>query len=243
MDKIKYEKIAESVSIAQDSRGLLLTTDACLLSAFVYRNAKQNICELGAGSGIISAMLLLDKKIKSSVCVDFQPDICDIALNNAKTNGLDGKMTVVCADVLEYKTEQKFDAVLSNPPYFKAGDGRKNEREQDRLSRHESTATVTDFAACASRILKDGGIAYFCYTPQRVSELLCALSAAGLEPKKLVTVYPTVLHKPSLMLVSAKKGAETGIECTRPLIIYKDRAGGEYTEDYIKIKTENRITL
>ena len=243
MDNIKFENIAENISIAQDSRGLLLTTDACLLSAFVSKNAKQKACELGAGSGIISAMLLLQKKINSAVCVDFQPDICDIAYQNAEKNGLSEKMTVVCSDVLEYKTEKKFDAVLSNPPYFKTGDGRKNEREQDRLSRHESTATVYDFAACASRILKDGGIAYFCYTPSRLSELICALSGTGLEPKKLITVYPTKDHKPSLVLVSAKKGAEPGIDCTRPLIIYKDKPGKEFTEDYIRIKKENRIDL
>lgn len=243
MDNLKYESLSDSVSIAQDSRGLLLTTDACLLSAFVNRNAKQNICELGAGSGIISAMLLLNKKIKSSVCVDFQPDICELALNNAVKNGLADKMAVVCSDVLLYKTEKKYDAVVSNPPYFKSGDGRKNERDQDRLSRHESTATIADFASCASRIIKDGGIAYFCYTPGRLSELLSAMTSAGLEPKKLITVYPTVKHKPSLVLVSAKKGAESGIELTRPLIIYKDRPGGELTEDYIRIKTENRIEL
>ncbi len=241
MDNIKYENIAENVSIAQDSRGLLLTTDACLLSAFVSKNAKQNACELGAGSGIISAMLLLDKKIKSSVCVDFQPEICGIAAQNAEKNGLSDKMTVVCADVLDYKAEKKFDTVISNPPYFKSGDGRRNEREQDRLSRHESTATISDFAACAFRILKDGGTAYFCYTPGRLSELLCALSNAGLEPKKLITVYPAADHKPSLVLVSAKKGAEPGMECSRPLIIYKDKAGGELTEDYKRIKKENRI--
>lgn len=243
MDNLKYEHIADNISIAEDPRGLLLTTDACLLSAFVSKNGKHNICELGAGSGIISAMLLQSKKTGSSVCVDFQAKLCEIAQKNAQTNGLASGMTVVCADVLNYDTDRRFDAVVSNPPYFKADDGRLNDRDQDRLSRHESTATVYDFAACAGRILKDGGIAYFCYTPQRLPELLCALSGAGLEPKKLITVYPTVNHKPSLVLVSAKKGAEPGIEFTRPLIIYKDKAGGEYTQDYIKIKTENRIML
>lgn len=243
MDNIKYENIADNISIAEDSRGLLLTTDACLLSAFVSRNAKQKICELGAGSGIISAMLLQSKKIGSSVCVDFQAKLCEIARKNIQTNGLASGMTVICADVLNYNTDKRFDAVVSNPPYFKAKDGKINEREQDRLSRHESTATITDFAGCASRVLKDGGIAYFCFTPCRLPEILCALSSAGLEPKKLITVYPTKDHKPSLVLVSAKKGAEPGIEFTRPLIIYKDKAGGEYTQDYIKIKTENRIML
>lgn len=241
MDNIKYESISDDISIAQDSRGLLLTTDACLLSAFVKRNAKQNVCELGAGSGIISAMLLQSGKIGSAVCVDFQPDVCLIAEKNAVS--LNKKMTVVCADVLEYDTDKKYDAVISNPPYFRAGDGRANEREQDRLSRHESTATVAGFAACASRIIKDGGDAYFCYTPQRLSELLCALSAVKLEPKELITVYPTADHKPSLILVSAKKGAGPGMKISKPLIIYKDIPGGGYSDDYIKIKTENRIDL
>jgi len=243
MNNIRYEEIADGVNIAQDSRGLLLTTDACLLSAFVSKNAKQTVCELGSGSGIISAMLLLCGKIRSSVCVDFQPDVCALAEKNAENNGLTDKMTVVNADVLNYKTEKKFDTVISNPPYFKASDGRKNEREQDRLSRHESTATISDFAKCASSILKDGGVAYFCYTPARLSELLCAMSSSGLEPKTLVTVYPTMKHKPSLVLVSAKKGAQGGIVCERPLFIYKDKAGGEYTDDYIRIKKENRIKL
>ena len=243
MNDIRYENIADNVSIAEDRRGLILTTDACLLSAFVSKNAKQSACELGAGSGIISAMLLQSGKIGSSVCVDFQRDMCALAKKNAAENGLSGKMSVVCADVLEYKSEKKFDMVLSNPPYFKSGDGKKNVSEKDRLCRHESTATVKDFAKCAARILKDGGLAYFCYTPQRLSELLSALSNSGLEPKKLITVYPTVSHKPSLVLVSAKKGAGGGIEFCRPLVIYKNEAGKEYSDDYIKIKTENRIKL
>ena len=243
MKDVKYEQISDGVKIAQDSRGLLLTTDACLLSAFVNRNAKQTVCELGAGSGIISAMLLLSKKIKSSVCVDFQPDICALAEENAKRNGLSDRMTVVCADVNVYDSDKRFDTVVSNPPYFKAEDGKKNESEQNRLTRHETTAAITDFAKCASRILKDGGNAYFCYTPQRLSELLCALSSSGLEPKTLVTVYPTMKHKPSLVLVSAKKGAQGGIVCERPLFIYKDKAGGEYTDDYLRIKKENRWSL
>lgn len=241
MDTIKYESIAENVNIAQDSRGLLLTTDACLLTAFVSKNAKQNIAELGAGSAIISAMLLLSKKINSSVCIDFQPEICKIAEQNVIENGLKDKINVVCSDVLDFNTDKKFDAVVSNPPYFKAGDGRINEREQDRLSRHESTATIFDFASCASRVLKDGGTAYFCYTPDRLPELLCALSCCGIEPKKIITVYPTVNHKPSLVLVSAKKGAKSGAELCRPLIIYNENK--EYTQDYLRIKRDNRIEL
>lgn len=241
MSDIKFEELAEGIRAAQDSRGLLLTTDACLLTAFVSGPAGQSVCELGSGSGIISEMLLLAGKIGSSVCVDVQPEARVLAENNAESCGLSDRMTAVCCDVLDFRPERKFDTVVSNPPYFTAKDGRKNKTEQDKLTRHESTATVRDFAACASRILKDGGNAYFCYTPQRLSELLCALSDAGLEPKTLITVYPTVGHRPSLVLVSAKKGAKKGMVCGRPLIIFKNKPGGEYTEEYLRIEKENRI--
>ena len=242
-DDIKFEKLSDSVTAAQDGRGLLLTSDACLLAAFVARNAKNRICELGAGSGVISLMLLLNKKIRSSLCVDVQEEMCRIANENAENNGFADKMTAICADVIDFRTDRPFDTVVSNPPYFKSDDGKPNVSPLDRLCRHETTAGIEDFALCASRILKDGGTAYFCYDPKRAADLYCALRSAGLEPKSKVSVYPTPKHRPSLLLVAAKKGAKSGIVTHRPLFIYKDEPGKELTEDYLTIKERNDISI
>ena len=235
-DSIKYESLSDAVTAAQDDRGLILTTDACLLSAFVSKNAKNRICELGAGSGVISLMLLANKKIKSSLCVDVQEHMCRMANENASENGYTDKMTAVCADVLDFNVERPFDAVVSNPPYFKSDDGKPNLSPIDKLCRHETTAGIEDFALCASRILKDGGAAYFCYTPGRIADLYSALRTAALEPKSEIYVYPTPCHKPSLVLVMAKKGAKSGLVTHRPLFIYKDAPGGEYSSDYKTVK-------
>ena len=235
-ENLKYEKLGENMTAAQDKSGLILTSDACLLSAFVSKNAKNRICELGAGSGVISLLLLMNHKIRSSLCVDFQPHMCDIANENAKNNGLTDVMQAVCADVNGFTSDIKFDVVVSNPPYFKSGDGKPNVTESDRLCRHESTAGIDGFASCAARILKDGGTAFFCYTPSRSADLYHAFKNAGLEPKTEITVYPAKDKRPSLILVSAKKGAKSGLLTYRPLFIYKDAAGGELSDDYIKIK-------
>ncbi len=242
-ENIRYERLSDSVTAAQDERGLILTSDACLLAAFVSKNAKNRICELGAGSGVISLMLLERTKIRSSVCLDVPADMCRIAAENAESNGCADKMTAVCSDVLDYKTDRLFDAVVCNPPYFKSGDGKKNARKEDELCRHETTAGIDDFALCASRILKDGGAAYFCYTPGRAADLYVALRSAGLEPKTELYVYPTVKHKPSLLLVGAKKGAKSGLTCCKPLFLYKNGPGEELTEEYIKIKESMSIEI
>ena len=240
---IKFENLSGTVTAAQDNRGLILTTDACLLTALVSKNAKNKICELGAGSGVISLMLLSGKKIKSSLCVDVQEDMCRLANENATRNGYADKMAAVCADVLDFCADRPFDAVVSNPPYFKSDDGKPNLSPLDKLCRHETTAGIEDFARCASRILKDGGAAYFCYTPGRIADLYFALRASGIEPKSEIYVYPTPSHKPSLVLVTAKKGAKSGLITHRPLFIYKDAPGKEYSDDYINIKESMSVDI
>ncbi len=242
-ENIKYERLSNEITAAQDQRGLILTTDACLLAAFVNKNAKNRICELGAGSGVITLMLLQHGKIRCADCVDFQADMCDVAYDNAVKNGFSDKMRPVHADVLDYKTDKLYDAVVCNPPYFKSGDGKKNLSKQDELCRHETSAGIEDFARCASRILKDGGTAYFCYNPQRAVDLYAALRSAGLEPKTEIYVYPTPKHRPSLLLVSAKKGAASGLVTYRPLFIYENTPGGKPGEDYAKIKESMSIDI
>lgn len=228
MSGIVFEDIG-GVPVAQDGDGLLVTTDACLLSAFVRRNGKQRICELCAGDGIVSAMILAHGKAASCVCVDFQAPLCRLAEKNAVP--FDGKMSVVCSDVLDYRPERVFDAVVCNPPYFVKSAKPADNAVRD-LSRRESTATVSDFAACASRILRDGGDAYFCYDPARLVDLLCACRENRLEPKTLVNVYPDSGHRSNLLLLAAKKNGAPGLNVTRPLLL---------NEQYEKIIKNNTI--
>ena len=59
-----------------------------------------------------------------------------------------------------------------------------------------------------------------------------------LEPKRLVMVYPSVTDKPCLVLAEGKKGASAGMVVSRPLIIYKDKASGQYTDDMNRVYDE-----
>ena len=228
MSGIKYENVG-GAAIAEDGGALMLTTDAFLLEAFVKKNGKQSVCELCSGTGIVSAMLLSDKKAATCECVDFQEKLCELAKKNAENYG--GKMTVVRSDVLDYRPARVFDAAVCNPPYYRRGSKPSQNREND-LCRRESTALIGDFAACASRALRDGGDAYFCYTPERLPELITACRENRLEPKVLVPVYPDRDRGCGLILLSAKKNASPGLIITRPLYL---RDNGNITDEYEKI--------
>lgn len=219
------------IVLQQEKNGLKYGTDAYLLHAFMPKSSKASVCEGGCGSGIISLLLLKNGKCLNTLCIDVQDSSCEIAKNNALANGLGDRMTVICTDVLDYKPEREFDAFVCNPPYMKENSGKANAYTEKYIARHETTADIGGFAACAYRTIKDGAGAYFVYRPDRCADIIYALKQNRLEPKVLTFVHATVEHEPCLMLIKAKKNAQSGMIVTKPLIIYDDKTGGEYSRD------------
>ncbi len=221
--------INEALGITEETDGLRFGMDAYLLASYVRKNSKKRLLEICCGSGVITMLLLARRKCGEAVCVDVQPQAVRLCKKNASDNGFSDKVSVLCSDVTELHPEREADLCVFNPPYMRADSGKVSDKTESYISRHESTANIFDFFACAKRCVKDGGDVYAVYTPDRLSELLCAASGNGIEPKRLTLVYPTPEHKPCLVLLQAKKSGAPGICVTKPLIIYKNRAGGEYS--------------
>jgi len=73
-----------------------------------------NILEVGTGSGCIS--IAIKKEIKSNIiAIDISKKAIEVAQINAKNNNVD--ITFISEDVHHYDTLNKFDLIISNPPY------------------------------------------------------------------------------------------------------------------------------
>ena len=73
---------------------------------------KPNILEIGTGSGCIS--ILLKKLIDCNITAI---DKSKKALKVAKDNGKDLGITFICKSIEKFNSNQKFDVLISNPPY------------------------------------------------------------------------------------------------------------------------------
>jgi tRNA1(Val) A37 N6-methylase TrmN6 len=82
----------------------------------------------------------------------------------------------------------------------------------------------------AAWLLKFGGRLCVCLRPERLCELMCKMSAAGIEPKRLRTVSKRDGCAPWLVLVEGKRGGKPGMTVEPQLNIYD---GDEYSE-YMK---------
>ena len=86
-------------------------------------------------------------------------------------------------------------------------------------ARDERTCTMQDICAAMAYLTRWGGSAALVHRPERLSELLCALTDAGLEPKRLRTVAHTAHAAPSLVLVEARRGGKPGLKLLPPLAL------------------------
>lgn len=228
MERIDF--VNDSLRLIQETDGLTFGTDALLLASFVMSRHKRG-CELGSGSGIISMLLLTRGKLESVTALEVQEEYALLTGRNAELNSLSERLTSVCADVREYRDGIEYDAVFTNPPYMKTSSGKENDLGKKNIARHEVMGDIGDFCAAAKRLLRFGGTFYAVYRPDRTADLIYAMKQASIEPKRLTLVFADEDCEPSMLLVEGKAGGKSGMQVTKPLIIYKDKEHREYSED------------
>lgn len=232
----RLDRINSNLYLIQRKDGLNYGTDALILAAYIKAKKNATAVELGGGTGVISLLLAARNKFKHIDVFEIQPDFAELCRRNATLNSFEDKIAIHTCDVRNADITdivRNVDAVFSNPPYMKLGTGQQNESQAKAIARHEISGGISDFCACASRLLKFGGSFYCVWRPDRLPDLLCAMRGAGLEPKELTFVCSEAEKAPSLLLCRASKGASPTLKITKPLVIYKSG-----TREYTSAMTE-----
>lgn len=184
--------------------------DALALGAFSTVKPGWRVCDLGTGSGALLLLLARRAEGLALTGIDIDPLSARIARENLESNGLPGE--ILTGDLRrESLPAGDFDLVVSNPPYFPVGSGKSGGP-----ARSEEFCTLAELCASAGRLVKNGGRFSLCHRPERLTDVLCALRAHDLEPKRLNLVSHGPGHPPSLLLVEAVKGAGPGLSIRLP---------------------------
>ena len=218
----KLERVNSNISLIRKKNGLTFGTDAYLLAAYIPEKKRTFAVELGGGTGIISLLLLAEKKCARVTAVEVQPEYCELMERNAAAGGFDTFKSCL-ADVRKIPNEalpsECADVVFSNPPYMKVDSGKRNRDDGKFAARHEVFGDIGELTAAAARCLKSGGSFYAVYRPDRMMDLLAAMRDNRMEPKRLCTVHADRFHKPSLLLVEGRRDGSSGCDYLRPLFL------------------------
>ena len=209
-------------------------TDAILLASFAAAKKSDKLLDIGTGCGIIPLIMLRNGDLKFAVGVDISEEACCLAEQTRQELDLT-KFTVINSDINDLKGKTDFGGytlVTCNPPYKAPGAGIKNPDSVEAVARHEIACTLEDIISVSSKLLQTSGRLCMCQRPERLAEMMSLMRAYKLEPKKLRLVCQRKGEEPWLVLVEAKKCANTGLRISPTLYVEEN---GDLSNEMIEI--------
>ncbi len=162
-----------------------------VLSELPEVEAELTAFDLGTGSGAIALALAKERPKLRVVAGDVSPAALAIAERNASANGLADRVRFVAGDGFAGVLGQRFDAVVSNPPYLAEGEAAALAPEL----RHEPAGALyagPDGGAMLRRIiceaplvLAPGGLLALELSPGQADEMTQCLMRGGYDGAKL----------------------------------------------------------
>lgn len=219
------------------------TTDALLLASFSLPRRAEPCADLGTGTAVIPLLWCGRAEPGPILALELQPEAAQMAARSVEANGLGDRITVLQADVRDYKRHlphQGLGLIACNPPYFPAGTGLSASDPARAQARQAETLTLSDLAIAARYGLKYGGRLCLCLPAQRLAEAVCLLSCQRLEPKRLRLVQQSPQKEPYLFLLECRLGGKPGLKVEPTLCICGESGTystemqavyGEYTQN------------
>jgi tRNA1Val (adenine37-N6)-methyltransferase len=225
-----------ALNVVQPLSGYRFSIDSLLLGDFARPRHRDRILELGAGCGVIAAIIAALRHPHEVVAIELQPQLASMANRNAQVNRL-SNLKVIEADLRARKIDgvapASFDYVIANPPYRAPLSGRESPNTGRRLARGAGGAGLQDFLSAATRYVRVGGKVAIIFTAARLAELIAEMKSRSLEPKRLRFVHSFGDRPASAVLIEARKDARIEAQIEPPLILW--RQPGEYTPEALAI--------
>ena len=144
-------------SVAQDNVTWKVGTDGILLGAWCDVIHAESVLDLGTGTGLL-ALMIAQRNLHAGVTgIEIDASTAAVASTNFAASPWKERLKAVCSDAMTWSLgcTQKFDLIVSNPPYFTEGLispdlKRKSARSGDRFG-------ITEVMDIASHLLSAQG--------------------------------------------------------------------------------------
>jgi len=124
----------QKFSLSHDRCAHKVGTDGILLAAWLQSDKpKASILDFGSGSGLISFILAQRFPASKILGLEIDKNSWKQAEENRESSPFSDQIKFENRDLLDFDSPEKFDLIVSNPPYFTTGiKSRKSERAQAR---------------------------------------------------------------------------------------------------------------
>jgi len=227
MPIFKFKKF----DIEQEGCAQKVGTDSMVLGAFVDHENPTRILDIGTGNGVL-ALMMAQKFTNAMISgVEIQQKCAEVAQFNFRNSQFKDRLNAVNVDVNDFESLEKFDLIVSNPPFFEnATPSVKPERT---MARHQSNLKLDQLLNFALNNLNINGAMWLILPENSSSSLEDEAIVRGLKLSRKIKVFgkPTI-HKRDVLVFEK---TDNSLTPTLDTFTIRTSSGG-YTDEY-KAKT------
>jgi tRNA1Val (adenine37-N6)-methyltransferase len=180
-------------------------TDGVLLGAWADVAACRTIADAGAGTGLIALMLAQRNATAQVDGVEIDPEACGQATDNVAASPFAQRIRMYQGAFRDFArtTAQRYDLIVSNPPYFTRS--LKCPDEKRRLARHDDRLPLDELIGDSLTLLTPAGRIALILPVRQQDELRRCLLAHGLHCIRRTLVYAVAGAAPKRCLVELSR--------------------------------------
>lgn len=212
-------------AIDQTDCAMKIGTDSLILGAWTQVNLNpKRILDIGTGTGVLSLMMAQKYPSAEIVAIDIDPLAANRANKNFRSNSIGVNCYAERHDIRDYVSNEQFDLIISNPPYFE--NAMKSNSEQKAIARHTDMLPLNLLFERASELLSEDGV-FSIILPSETMKRFIETPIAGLFPFRIFLIYGKVNHLNRMAVLFSKKSC---IPTTETFVV-RD-SSGNYSPAY-----------
>ena len=143
----------QQFSVQQSGKVFRVGTDAVLLGVLCNVERSKRILEVGSGTGIVSLMAAQRNPKAQILALDINEEAVKLTEMNFLNSPFSDRMKAELQDFKKIETDEKYDLIISNPPYFE-----ENSSSKDIIARQQKELGFYELIKKAAELLTSDGL-------------------------------------------------------------------------------------
>lgn len=196
----------QQFTISQHRCAMKVGTDGTLLGAWARTSIpsvseEPRILDIGTGTGLI-ALMMAQRYPKAMIkAIDIDVDAVNQACENVAESPFSSRVEIIHADVSTFNSNDSFDGIVCNPPYFLSESSMESPDLQRRIARQTHSLDFKSLVCSVKRLLAPKGLFSVIIPVDSYGLMANEAMLAGLYVSRFCRVRTTPRKNPKRILI------------------------------------------